>query len=215
MSTDLELQEFLELAYKFEAEKRPIDLPTIAAQLRCHVNEVDRILKTALSAGLVERSSGLLSLTEKGRLMVQAHREQYIHKKYGHGLMGRVSELFEGRVKDWRGHWRNRHGIDNRAVEDLYRGLKELKGRVEETSTLADLRQGETAIVAFALGGYGLVRRLAEMGLTPGTEVTVVRSAPLRGPVEVKVRGVSLALGRGVASKIIVKGLERDAASGA
>jgi Fe2+ transport system protein FeoA/Mn-dependent DtxR family transcriptional regulator len=215
MSTDSELQEFLELAYKFEAEKRPIDLPTIAAQLRCHVNEVDRILKTALSAGLVERSSGLLSLTEKGRLMVQAHREQYIHKKYGHGVMGRVSELFEGRVKDWRGHWRNRHGIDNRAVEDLYRGLKELKGRVEETSTLADLRQGETAIVAFALGGYGLVRRLAEMGLTPGTEVTVVRSAPLRGPVEVKVRGVSLALGRGVASKIIVKGLERDAASGA
>ena len=215
MSTDSELQEFLELVYKFEAEKRPIDLPAIAAQLKCHVNEMDRILKTALSAGLIERSSDLISLTEKGRSMVQTHREQYIHKRYRHGLMGRASELFEGRVKDWRGHWRNRHGIDNRAVDDFYRGLKELKGRVEETSTLADLREGEKGVVAFALGGHGLVRRLSEMGLTPGTEVTVVRSAPLRGPVEVKVRGVSLALGRGVASKIFVKGLERDAASGA
>jgi len=67
------------------------------------------------------------------------------------------------------------------------------------------LNQGEKGVMAFALGGHGLVRRLAEMGLTPGTEVTLVRSAPLRGPIEISVRGVFLALGHGVASKIFVK----------
>ena len=215
MSTDSEVHEFLELVDRFEAENTPIDLPTIALELKCPVSEVDRVLKTALSAGLVERSNGLLRLTEKGRSMVQTHREHYIHKRYGHGLMGRVSELLEGPVKDWRGHWQSRHGLDDRSIEDFYRGLREVKGRVEETSTLADLRQGEKGIVAFALGGRGLVRRLSEMGLTPGTEVIIVRSAPLHGPIEVKVRGVSLALGRGIASKIFVKGFERDAASGA
>jgi Fe2+ transport system protein FeoA len=44
-----------------------------------------------------------------------------------------------------------------------------------------------------------------EMGLVPGTEVTVLRKAPFRGPIEVGVRGTSLALGFGVASKVIVK----------
>jgi len=50
-----------------------------------------------------------------------------------------------------------------------------------------------------------MVRRLAEMGLTPGTEVMVVRSAPMRGPIEVSLRGVSLALGRGIANRVLVK----------
>jgi len=43
------------------------------------------------------------------------------------------------------------------------------------------------------------------MGLTPGTWVTVVRSAPLGGPVEVSVRGSRLALGRGMAERIFVE----------
>jgi len=217
MSIDSDLSEFLELVGKFEAENRPIDLSTIALTLKCHIDELDKVLKTALTAGLVDYNDGVLRLTDKGRSVIQAHREHYVHAEYehGHGLTGRITELLEGRVRNWRGHWRKRHGFDDQALKNLYRGLGELKGRIEETSTLADLRQGEKGVVAFALGGHGLVRRLSEMGLTPGTEVTVVRSAPLHGPVEVKVRGVSLALGRGVASRIIVKGLKRDAESGA
>jgi DtxR family Mn-dependent transcriptional regulator len=43
------------------------------------------------------------------------------------------------------------------------------------------------------------------MGLTPGTRVTVVKSAPFNGPLEVLVRGSRLALGRGMAEKIFVE----------
>ncbi len=43
------------------------------------------------------------------------------------------------------------------------------------------------------------------MGLTPGTKVTVVKSAPLNGPLEVHVRGSRLAIGRGMAERIIVE----------
>ncbi|MDH5440155.1 MAG: ferrous iron transport protein A, partial [Candidatus Bathyarchaeota archaeon] len=53
--------------------------------------------------------------------------------------------------------------------------------------------------------GWGFQRRLMDMGLTPGTRVTVVRSAPFRGPVEVSVRGSRLALGRGMAERIFVE----------
>ncbi|MEM2027280.1 MAG: FeoA family protein [Candidatus Bathyarchaeia archaeon] len=83
---------------------------------------------------------------------------------------------------------------------------------------LIALKNGETAIVVSVdgglgagrrRGGRGLERRLIDMGLTPGTKVTVVKSAPLHGPIEVIVRGSRLALGRGVAERILVE-VERD-----
>ncbi len=48
------------------------------------------------------------------------------------------------------------------------------------------------------------VKRLTDLGLTPGTKVTVVKSAPFSGPLEVCVRGSRLAIGRGMASRILV-----------
>jgi len=53
--------------------------------------------------------------------------------------------------------------------------------------------------------GWGLERRLVDMGLTPGTRVIVVKSAPFHGPLEVLVRGSRLALGRGMASRVFVE----------
>lgn len=41
------------------------------------------------------------------------------------------------------------------------------------------------------------------MGFAPGSEVEVI--ANKRGPVVVRVRGVTVALGRGVAAKILVR----------
>ena len=48
------------------------------------------------------------------------------------------------------------------------------------------------------------VKRLSDLGLTPGTNVTVVKSAPFNGPLEITVRGSRLAIGRGMASRILV-----------
>ncbi len=48
------------------------------------------------------------------------------------------------------------------------------------------------------------VKRLTDLGFTPGTKVTVVKSAPFNGPLEVTLRGSRLAIGRGMASKILV-----------
>jgi ferrous iron transport protein A len=67
------------------------------------------------------------------------------------------------------------------------------------------LRPGHAAVVAGVRGGRGLVRRLSEMGLVPGTEVIVV-SSHMRGPMVLKVLGSKLMLGRGMAHKILVDG---------
>jgi Fe2+ transport system protein FeoA len=43
------------------------------------------------------------------------------------------------------------------------------------------------------------------MGLCPGREVKVIRYAPMGGPILVDVEGRSVALGRGIASRVKVE----------
>lgn len=87
---------------------------------------------------------------------------------------------------------------------------KDNPSNMDDVVSLTRLREGETGVVAHTVGGFGLVRRLAEMGLTPGVEVKVLRTGPFRGPFEIEVRGVALALGRGVASRVFVRPLRSE-----
>lgn len=69
---------------------------------------------------------------------------------------------------------------------------------------LIDLKEGQKGIIVSISGGCGVTQRLTDMGLTPGTEFKMVRKGRLC-PVEISVRRSKLALGCGVASKILVK----------
>ncbi len=68
---------------------------------------------------------------------------------------------------------------------------------------LSMVQSGESVQVAAIRAGWGLQRRLADMGLTPGVRVKVINSGG-RGPVVLDIRGSSLALGHGIAHKIMV-----------
>jgi len=68
--------------------------------------------------------------------------------------------------------------------------------------TLDKVPVGVKVKVVSVLGGYGIVNRLMQMGLTPGTIVEVLNNM---GPIIVRVRGITIALGRGMARKIIVE----------
>ena len=53
------------------------------------------------------------------------------------------------------------------------------------------------------VGGQGaLRRRLLDMGLTPGTQVKIVKHAPMGDPIEIELRGYSLTLRLADAAKI-------------
>lgn len=60
--------------------------------------------------------------------------------------------------------------------------------------TLDNLAPGKSAVIK-AVGGEGELRlRLLDMGLIPGTRVTVSKRAPMGDPVELRVRGYELTL---------------------
>lgn len=69
---------------------------------------------------------------------------------------------------------------------------------------LAMAKPGELVVVTGIKAGRGLQRRLADMGLTPGVQIRMINSG-LPGPVLIDLRGSRLALGRGIALKILVK----------
>ena len=60
--------------------------------------------------------------------------------------------------------------------------------------TLAELQVGQDAVIE-VVGGTGELRHhLLDMGLTPGTEVTLRKVAPMGDPIEVELRGYELTL---------------------
>jgi ferrous iron transport protein A len=60
--------------------------------------------------------------------------------------------------------------------------------------TLADLKPGESALVASVGGTDALHRRLLDMGLTPGVKVLLQKTAPMGDPLEIHLRGYALTL---------------------
>ncbi|MEM2878532.1 MAG: FeoA family protein [Candidatus Hadarchaeales archaeon] len=70
---------------------------------------------------------------------------------------------------------------------------------------LTELREGETGEVIRIYGGSGLQERLAVLGIRIGKNVTMVASQPFHGPVVLKVDGNHVAIGHGMAWKILVE----------
>ena len=70
---------------------------------------------------------------------------------------------------------------------------------------LSELGVGTSAIVReFPKVGSAFVR-LREMGVLAGTRVTLVRTAPLGDPIEIKVRGYNLTLRKSEADHVLVE----------
>ena len=82
--------------------------------------------------------------------------------------------------------------------------MKNKSNKTKKTIPLIDLKEGQKAIIISISGGRRATQRLTDMGLTPGTEIKLLRNGRLC-PVEISVRGSKLAIGCGVAAKILVK----------
>ena len=71
--------------------------------------------------------------------------------------------------------------------------------------TLKETKIGETAKVKKLHGEGAVKRRIMDMGITKGVEISVRKVAPLGDPVEVTVRGYELSLRKADAAMIEVE----------
>jgi DtxR family Mn-dependent transcriptional regulator len=84
------------------------------------------------------------------------------------------------------------------------KGLEEVGKREENLVSVCNLKAGASAKVSFIRGEHRVLQRLLDMGLIPGTAIRIERVAPLKGPVEVCVRGSKVALGQDIAANVFV-----------
>ncbi len=69
---------------------------------------------------------------------------------------------------------------------------------------LTEMRSGYSGVVAEIHGGFKFIARLNSMGLMPGRRIIKTSSMVGQGPVTIEVDRVQLAIGYGMASRIMI-----------
>ena len=70
---------------------------------------------------------------------------------------------------------------------------------------LIDLRSGESGRIAQIDGGHGMVNRLAALDIRPGRRITKLNSGFMHRPVTIEVDRTQVAIGFGMAKRIMVE----------
>ena len=77
--------------------------------------------------------------------------------------------------------------------------------RDDRQLTLARMQAGQSGVVLQILSGHGMIERLGALGIRPGLRVTKVNSSFMRGPVTVRFGNTQVAVGFGMASRIVIE----------
>ncbi|MCF8085404.1 MAG: ferrous iron transport protein A [Desulfohalobiaceae bacterium] len=78
--------------------------------------------------------------------------------------------------------------------------------------SLRHLAKNQSARIVSIHASGELGRRIRDMGLVPGVEITILGRAPLRDPVALKVHGFTLSLRNNEADHILVEPVRQSAA---
>ncbi len=71
--------------------------------------------------------------------------------------------------------------------------------------TLVAVKRDAQVEVVEIQGGWGVRQRLNQMGIHPRDRITVKKGGIMKGPMLVEVHGMDVAIGRGMAQKVLVK----------
>jgi ferrous iron transport protein A len=76
---------------------------------------------------------------------------------------------------------------------------------------LTELKKGETAEIIAVDGGLALQQRLSSLGIVQGKTVKKLSTIRMGGPIVLLIDRAQVAIGKGMAQKIVVKIINEDA----
>lgn len=206
---------YLQTIYRLIEARGEARTSAIAESLGITMGSVTNTLRSLQEQGLVKRRAYRgVRLTAKGeRVAVKVLRKHRLAEKLLTETLGmKWSEVHEIAC-------RLEHAFTEDMIEPLERLLQNPKtcphgnripgmsrsSRGEQVALLELPADRGGVVVRITEENTELLRYLASLGLTPGTEICVREKAPFNGPILVKVRGANYALGREVAARIHVK----------
>ncbi|MDI6883754.1 MAG: metal-dependent transcriptional regulator [Hadesarchaea archaeon] len=197
-------EEYLEAIFRLREQGEAATTTSVAKELKVAPASATQMLKKLAKQGYLKYTPYRgVTLTHKGKKIgKKILRKHRVMEKFL-GTLG----LSKSRVhKD---ACELEHHIPDDlelAIHQKIEGEKPLPAGVPSgVMPLTSLLDGQKGVILHIGGGRGASQRLADLGLTPNTEITVVKSALFRGPLMVFVRGTTLAIGRGAAAKVFVK----------
>lgn len=195
-------EECLEALYRLERAACTISLELLRRTPDLGQIDIPTTLLDLIERGDIELRQGTIALNRSGR--VTGRRIYRRHE---------IAEWFL-RLFGLRGDRAHREACRLEHVMALPGERRQSPPSRDELSKLFELfEQGAVPLaramrgvryrVAMVCGGHGARRKLEDMGVSRGAQIEL-RGRPGRGPVEIAVRGSRLALGRGIASKVLV-----------
>ncbi len=197
-------EEYLEAIYYLYERGEAATTTSVAKELKVAPASATQMLKKLAKQGYLEyvpyRGVTLTPKGEKiGKKVLRKHR---VMEKF-------LSTLGLPKSRIHKDACALEHHIPDdleRAIYQRFEGERlRPPGAPSNVVPLTGLLDGQKGIVSFIGGGRATSQRLADLGLTPRTEITVVKSALFHGPLMVSVRGTTLAIGRGIAAKVFVR----------
>ncbi len=194
------VEEYLETIYRITEKGGKPTTTAIAGELGVSAPSVSQMLRKLDQKGYLRYEPyGGAVLTAKGKAIGKT-----VLRK--HRLIERfLIALGISKNKVHNEACRLEHTVSNDLENAIKKEIGETRVIRKGMISLADMKPGQKGEVVSIDSGWQAQRRLEGMGLTPGADISVSRTAPLGGPVEIRVRGSSLAIGRGMARKICLK----------
>ena len=228
------IEEYLEAIYKISQSEESVKTSRISKDLGITAASVSEMLKRLDKMGYVEYSQYKgVKLTGKGlkiaKNITRKHRllERFLHdilKLKDHFLHDQACEMEHSLSDDAERalcqvleHPDKCPGDSVIPACDLKfttceecmqrreEEVNEVGKRHENLIPIMELEKQQKGKVSFIRGDYKVIRRLLDMGITIGASISVIKIAPLSGPVEVAIRGSKLAIGRDIACNVFVE----------
>ena len=209
-------EDYLKAIYELERAAGAAGTNEIAQRLGCAAASVSGMVKRLADQGLIshERYHGA-RLTKEGRRValktIRRHRviEAYLTEalQYPWDLVHAEAERLEHAASDELID-RMAAAIGEPTTDPHGAPIPTREGSVEEPvyRTVAELATGELAIVARVADDDGSrLRYLAELGIKPGAEITVLTRAPFEGPITLAIAGQEHPIGAALAEQILVE----------
>ena len=86
-----------------------------------------------------------------------------------------------------------------------FNGNKDITSSTDGQVSLAQMRAGQSGRIVRIIGGRGLVYKLESLGIREGEEIKKVSGQWMRGPVLLQHGHSQVALGFGMASRVLVR----------
>jgi DtxR family Mn-dependent transcriptional regulator len=208
------MQDYIEMIEILSRKMKVVRVKDIAKNLNIKMPSVTAALQKLEEMGLINYERyGYIDLTQKGKKIAE---NVYNRHTFLSEFFNSVLKIESKRADEVA--CRVEHQLTSEACRQIYKFIEFYKSEKEknelwterlnnilEERTLAELRQDDTGVIIRIAGSSPFKKRLGEMGFRKGELFKVIKYAPLKDPLEIKIKDYNISLRVEEAKAIIIK----------